>query len=52
VRRKCVVVGVWVVPAVVLVAVSHGLGDATNDNLSMPGTNSQRATDPRELIPG
>jgi hypothetical protein len=47
-----VVVGVWVVPAVVLVAVSHGLGDTTNDNLSLPGTNSQRATDPRELIPG
>ena len=45
VRRKFVVVGVWFVVAVVLVAVSHGLGDNTNDNLSLPGTNSQRATD-------
>jgi RND superfamily putative drug exporter len=52
VRRKFDVVSVWVVAAVVLVAVSHGLGDTTNDNLSLPGTNSQRATDPRELIPG
>jgi RND superfamily putative drug exporter len=45
VRHKFVVVGVWFVVAVVLVAVSHGLGDNTNDNLSLPGTNSQRATD-------
>jgi putative drug exporter of the RND superfamily len=45
VRRKFVLVGVWFVVAVVLVAVSHGLGDNTNDNLSLPGTNSQRATD-------
>src|SRR5438270_558448 len=39
VRRKYVVV------AVVLVAVSHTLGDNTNDNLSLPGTDSQRASD-------
>ena len=45
VRRKFVVVGVWFVVAVVLVTVSHGLGDNTNDNLSLPGTNSQRAMD-------
>ena len=28
-----------------LVVVSHRLGDNTNDNLSLPGTDSQRATD-------
>ena len=45
VRRRFVVAIVWVVAAVVLVGVSHRLGDNTNDNLSLPGTNSQRATD-------
>jgi putative drug exporter of the RND superfamily len=45
VRRRFAVAIVWVVAAVVLVGVSHQLGDNTNDNLSLPGTNSQRATD-------
>jgi RND superfamily putative drug exporter len=45
VRRRFVVFAVWVVVAVALVAVSHRLGDNTNDNLSLPGTNSQKATD-------
>ncbi len=45
VRRRFVVLGVWIVVAVALVAVSQGLGDNTNDNLSLPGTDSQRATD-------
>jgi RND superfamily putative drug exporter len=45
VRRRFVVAIVWMVVAVALVAVSHRLGDNTNDNLSLPGTNSQRATD-------
>jgi putative drug exporter of the RND superfamily len=45
VRRRFIVAIVWVVAAVALVAVSHRLGDNTNDNLSLPGTNSQRATD-------
>src|SRR2546423_2885874 len=45
VRSKYVVVAVWLVAAVALVAVSHTLGDNTNDNLSLPGTNSQKATD-------
>src|SRR5438874_1467297 len=44
VRRRFVVVGVWLVVTVALVAVSHQLGDNTNDNLSLPGTDSQRAT--------
>ena len=45
VRRRFVVLAVWLAAAVALVAVSHRLGDNTNDNLSLPGTNSQRATD-------
>jgi RND superfamily putative drug exporter len=45
VRRRFVVAIVWVLAAIVLVGVSHRLGDNTNDNLSLPGTDSQRATD-------
>ncbi len=45
VRRRFTVLGVWLVAAVALVAVSRGLGENTNDNLSLPGTDSQRATD-------
>jgi RND superfamily putative drug exporter len=45
VRRRYVVVVVWLIAAVALVAVSRQLGDNTNDNLSLPGTDSQRATD-------
>jgi RND superfamily putative drug exporter len=45
VRRRFVVLGIWFVVTVALVSVSHSLGDNTNDNLSLPGTDSQRATD-------
>jgi RND superfamily putative drug exporter len=45
VRRRFIVLAVWLVATVALVAVSHQLGDNTNDNLSLPGTDSQRATD-------
>ena len=45
VRRRFVVVGVWLVLTIALVSVSHRLGDNTNDNLSLPGTDSQRASD-------
>jgi len=45
VRRRFVVLGLWLVITVVLVAVSHQLGDNTNDNLSLPGTDSQKAAD-------
>ncbi len=45
VRQRFAVLGVWLVAAIALVAISHRLGDNTNDNLSLPGTNSQRATD-------
>ena len=45
VRHRFVVLVVWFVVAVALVGVSHRLGDHTNDNLTLPGTNSQHATD-------
>ena len=44
VARRFAVIVVWLVATVALVAVSHQLGDNTNDNLSLPGTDSQRAT--------
>jgi putative drug exporter of the RND superfamily len=45
VRRRFVVLAVWLVAAIALIAVSHQLGENTNDNLSLPGTDSQRASD-------
>ncbi|HXC46238.1 MAG TPA: MMPL family transporter [Solirubrobacteraceae bacterium] len=45
VRHRCVTIAVWLVVTVVLVGVSHRLGENTNDNLSLPGTDSQHATD-------
>ncbi len=34
----------WIIVAGVVVGVSHQMGDDTNDNLSLPGTNSYKAT--------
>ncbi len=45
VRRRFVVLGVWLVATIALVAISRGLGENTSENLSLPGTDSQRATD-------
>jgi putative drug exporter of the RND superfamily len=45
VRHRFVVLAGWLVATVVLVAASHYLGDSTNDSLTLPGTNSQHATD-------
>jgi putative drug exporter of the RND superfamily len=44
-RHRFWILGVWLVVAVALVGVSHRLGDNTNDNLTLPGTGSQHATD-------
>jgi RND superfamily putative drug exporter len=44
-RRRVVVLGIWLVVAIGLVAVSHQMGDNTNNDLSLPGTGSQLATD-------
>jgi RND superfamily putative drug exporter len=45
IRRRFLVLGVWLVAAIALVGVSQQLGDDTNDNLNLPGTDSQKATD-------
>jgi RND superfamily putative drug exporter len=45
VRHRFVVVGVWLLVAIALVGVSHRLGEETSEDLSLPGTDSQRATD-------
>src|SRR5215831_12059349 len=45
VRHRFAVLAVWILMAVALVAVSHSLGDHTNDNVTLPGTNSQQAAD-------
>ena len=44
VARRAVVLIFWLVLTIALVAVSHQMGDNTNDNLSLPGTDSHRAT--------
>ncbi len=45
VRHRLVTIAVWLLVTIALVAVSHRLGENTNDNLSLPGTDSQHATD-------
>ncbi len=45
VRHRFVVCGVWLVAAVALIAISHSLGETTSEDLSLPGTDSQRAAD-------
>ena len=37
--------GVWIVGVVALIALAHGFGSNTSNNLRLPGTNSQAATD-------
>ena len=44
-RQRFLVVAVWLVAAIALVGISHRLGDHTSDSLTLPGTDSQRATD-------
>jgi uncharacterized membrane protein YdfJ with MMPL/SSD domain len=44
-RRKWVVLGCWVVLLVALVAVSRTAGSNTSNNLDLPGTDSQAASD-------
>ncbi len=44
-RQRFLVLAVWLLAAVALVAVSQRVGDNTNDNLSLPGSGSQRAND-------
>ena len=45
VRRRWVVLGVWVLIFVALFGWSRAIGTDVNDNLTLPGTDSQAATD-------
>ncbi len=45
VRRRWIVVGVWLVVFVALAAWARSAGSDVNDNLTLPGTGSQKATD-------
>ena len=45
VHRKWVVIGAWVLAAVVVVVLVRSFGSNTSDNLELPGTDSQAATD-------
>ncbi len=44
-RHRFWILAVWVLVAVALVGVSQRLGDSTNNSLTLPGSNSQLATD-------
>ena len=48
VAHRVAVLAVWIAGAAALVVVSHQLGDRTSDDLSLPGTDSQQATDSLE----
>jgi putative drug exporter of the RND superfamily len=45
VRHRFVVFAAWLIGTIALVGISHRLGENTSENLSLPGTDSQRATD-------
>ncbi len=44
IKRRFIVVVLWAIVTIALIGASQKLGDSTNDNLSLPGTDSQRAT--------
>jgi putative drug exporter of the RND superfamily len=45
VRRRWIVLGVWVVVFAVLAIAARSVGPDLNDNLTLPGSDSQKATD-------
>ena len=45
VRRRWAVLGVWLVVFAVLAIAARTVGPDVNDNLSLPGSDSQKATD-------
>src|SRR6516225_8397100 len=45
VRHRFAVLAVWILMTVALVGVSHSVGNNTNNNVTLPGTNSQQAAD-------
>src|SRR6266566_3635150 len=44
-QRKWVVLGAWIVIFVLLIASAHSFGSNTSNNLDLPGTDSQAASD-------
>src|SRR5215469_888922 len=44
-RWKWVVLGAWIVGVAALIALAHSVGSNTSNNLDLPGTDSQAATD-------
>ena len=44
-RRKWVVLGAWVIALAGLLALAHGFGSNTSNDLRLPGTGSQAAKD-------
>jgi uncharacterized membrane protein YdfJ with MMPL/SSD domain len=44
-RRKWVVLGAWVAVLAIVVAAAHSFGSNTSNNLRLPGTDSQAASD-------
>ena len=52
-RHHYPVIAVWVIAAIVLVLLGQASGDKTNDNLTLPGTGSTKATNLLEdKLPG
>ncbi len=45
VRHRFAVFAAWLIGTIALVGISHRLGENTSENLSLPGTDSQQATD-------
>ena len=43
-RHRVVVIVVWLAVALAVVGVARSVGQETNDNLTLPGTDSQAAT--------
>src|SRR5262245_5897226 len=44
-RRRWVVLAVWIVLVIGLIGLARGFGSNTSNNLDLPGTDSQAATD-------
>jgi uncharacterized membrane protein YdfJ with MMPL/SSD domain len=44
-RRRWILIGAWLVAVAVLLTAFRAFGDDTSDNLELPGTDSQAATD-------
>ncbi len=48
IRHRFAVLAAWLIVTIAIVALSQALGETTSENLALPGTDSQRATDTLE----